>query len=178
MVTRRQAGAAIALAVVWGLAMSGCTPQPAPVPSASVTGFASDEEAFAAAEATLRQYIEKSNVLDLNDQKSIDEFLSLSTDEQRAFDGDRLAKYKDEGYKLSGATRVVTVVAASVERHRNYVVLGVCLDVSSVDVLDGSGKSIVSPDRPDLQSLRATVEGDPLRVSSVQGDTELDTCRS
>ena len=37
------------------------------------------------------------------------------------------------------------------------VVIDVCWDVSKVDVLDKSGKSIVSPDRPDTGWTRYTV---------------------
>ncbi|HOQ22628.1 MAG TPA: hypothetical protein PLN62_09415, partial [Microbacterium sp.] len=52
--------ALLALALV-----TGCAPEPAPTPTP--TGFASDDEAFAAAEATYRAYVDALNAVDLSD---------------------------------------------------------------------------------------------------------------
>jgi ABC-type oligopeptide transport system substrate-binding subunit len=59
---RRFAAATLALALALTTA---CAPDPAPTPSP--TGFASQEEAFAAAEATYRAYVDALNAVDLAD---------------------------------------------------------------------------------------------------------------
>lgn len=53
----RPALVAVAIAVL----LTACTPQPGPSPSPSTTGFANEEEAFAAAEATYRAYVDALN---------------------------------------------------------------------------------------------------------------------
>ena len=156
----------------------GCTPQstPSPAPSSSSSTLSSDAEAFAAAEATIRRYIDASNAVQLNDNASIEAFLALSTGTQHSFDQDRLENYRSKGYIVSGATRVIRVERDAVNTADEVVTLGICLDVSAVEVRDSSGNSVIAPDRPDLQNLVAVMAGEPMQVSSIEGSTEVDSC--
>ena len=56
-IARRTAGLLIALAIA--TTVSACTPEPAPTPTP--TGFASEDEAFRAAEETYRAYVDALN---------------------------------------------------------------------------------------------------------------------
>lgn len=156
----------------------GCAPQsaPPPSPSTSATAFSSDAEAFAAAEATIRRYIDASNALQLDDNASVEAFLAISTGTQHTFDKDRLENYRSRGYTVSGATRLLRVERDAVSITGGTVSLGICLDVSDVEVRDSSGSSVISPDRPDLQNLIAVMAGHPLQVLSIEGTTEIDSC--
>jgi hypothetical protein len=64
MIRERRFAAAATLALALALT-TACAPDPAPTPSP--TGFASQEEAFAAAEATYRAYVDALNAVDLSD---------------------------------------------------------------------------------------------------------------
>ncbi|THI92773.1 hypothetical protein E7Z54_21530 [Nocardioides sp.] len=72
---------------------------------------------------------------------------------------------RDEGQRQTGTTAINELKVQSVNLDNSdpkagkvpTVVIDVCWDVSKVDVLDRSGKSIVSPDRPDAGWTRYTV---------------------
>ncbi|QOC25727.1 hypothetical protein IC744_05035 [Microbacterium hominis] len=162
MVTRRQAGAAIALAVVWGLTMSGCTPQPEPAPSASATGFASDEEAFAAAEATYRAYVDATNARRLDPDSRPDptdfltgQALTSSINAQRRFE--------EEGIRLVGITAVESV--SRVSRTATATTIQVCLNNSGTKVLDTGGTDVTPPDRPTSGGLEVVIVNANQQVS-------------
>ena len=71
----------------------------------------------------------------------------------------------DQGPRQTGATAISELKVQSVTLDNSdpdggkvpTVVIDVCWDVTKVDVLDKSGKSIVSPDRPDTGWTRYTV---------------------
>ena len=74
-------------------------------------------------------------------------------------------RQRDEGQRQTGATSINELQVQSVNLDNSdpkagkvpTVVIDVCWDVSKVDVLDKSGKSILSPDRPDTGWTRYTV---------------------
>ena len=76
-----------------------------------------------------------------------------------------IRRQRDEGQRQTGATAINELKVQSVNLDNSdptagkvpTVVIDVCWDVSKVDVLDKSGKSIVSPDRPDTGWTRYTV---------------------
>ncbi|MBF4561072.1 hypothetical protein ITJ43_02880 [Microbacterium sp. VKM Ac-2870] len=176
MATHRRATAAVLVTLVCALAATGCTTAPAPTASPTSTGFASDDAAFAAAEATFRSYITASNEVHPEDASTFEDFLSLSTGEQHAFDQERLEKYHADGYKLTGATRIVKVNLDSFNPDQRLIALNVCLDVSQVEILDSSGTSVVSHDRPDQQNLSVRLTTDPMRVLLIEGSNGADAC--
>ncbi|QKE01792.1 hypothetical protein [Nocardioides marmotae] len=76
-----------------------------------------------------------------------------------------IGRSRDEGQRQTGRTAINELKVQSVNLDNSdpkagkipTVVIDVCWDVSKVDVLDKSGKSIVSPDRPDTGWTRYTV---------------------
>lgn len=173
MVTRRQAGTAIALAVVWGLAMSGCTPQPAPVPSASATGFASDEEAFAAAEATYRAYVDATNArrLDPDSRPDPTDFL---TGQALTDEGATNSTLDERGWRIVGDTLLTSIRRVAVSP--TSATLEVCLDSHSTRVVDAADRDVTPHDRVSVQALDVTVRLDRFTPAISESTTSANTC--
>ncbi len=74
-IARRTAGLLIALAIA--TTVSACTPEPAPTPTP--TGFASEDEAFRAAEETYRAYVDALNAVDLADPATFEPVFAWTT---------------------------------------------------------------------------------------------------
>jgi hypothetical protein len=76
-----------------------------------------------------------------------------------------IRRQRGEGQRQTGTTTISDLKVQSVNLENSdpdagkvpTVVIDVCWDVSKVDVLDKSGKSIVSPARPDIGWTRYTV---------------------
>lgn len=172
-------GAAVALAALIAVApLAACAPDPAPTPTP--TGFASEEEAFAAAEATFDSYVKASNAIDVADPSTFEPLFALSIGDQNAFDRERLSRYHADGYSMVGATRIVGVEGEEWDGSDARIQLLACVDVSSVDVLDDAGVSVVSEERPDVQSLTVelTSTAGGVLVQSVTGSPDTESCLS
>lgn len=146
-------GALLALALVLG----GCTPEPAPQPTPT-SPFTSEEEAFAAAEATYRAYVDALNQVDLSDPETFEPVFAWTTGELNSSDRSGLSEYHAAGARVSGESVVTLLEPDESKSSTNSVVLYACVDISSVDVFDANGNSLVSPERPDVQSTRVTLE--------------------
>ncbi|ANG86713.1 hypothetical protein A8L33_09360 [Microbacterium aurantiacum] len=153
------------LALATGALLTGCTPdasEPTPTPTLS---FSSDEDAFAAAEATYRAYVDALNEARADDAASpapID-FLSgeaLETELETARQLDAL------GLTVRGDTRIAAVTP--VERTGNdTVTIEVCLDSADTMIYDTNGDDVTPPTRE--TRLRLTVDvtriGDTLAIA-------------
>jgi hypothetical protein len=97
-----------------------------------------------------------------------------------------LRDQRRQGRRQVGATKIAKLTVQSVNLDNSdpsagnvpTVVIDVCWDVSKVDVLDKSGKSIVSPSRPDTGWTRYTVANyhyaaDPTRGWRVANGQDL-----
>ncbi|KQR94119.1 MAG: hypothetical protein CMH36_07200 [Microbacterium sp.] len=142
---------AIALiAALTAVVMSGCgAPAPTPTPTAL-----SEAEAYAAAEATYRAYVDALNRVDLSDPTTFEPVFALTTGEALAADRKTFSDMHARAYSVSGNTRVQSIVDRRFDSSTGVVELAVCQDVSQVHVVDESGNSVVSPDRPDIQQMR------------------------
>lgn len=145
------AGAALALALT-----TGCVPESVPSPSPTRTGFASEEEAFAAAEETYRAYVDALNQVDLSDPKTFEPVYALTTGEAYEAIRKDLTTMGGDGWSVSGETRPTLLKLSSYDA--GSTVLAVCVDVSGVDLVDMDGNSVVQPDRRDVQSMSVTLE--------------------
>lgn len=142
---RRTAYAGAALLAL--AALTACMPDPAPTPSP--TGFASEEEAFAAAEDTYRAYIDALSARQTGDE-SVDPLGFLTGQAlEEAIDSDRQLEL--EQLELRGPISVTaldqidaTVYSASVHA---------CVDMSKARVLDATGTDITPATRPDQFSV-------------------------
>lgn len=177
MIRDRRRSALAAIALVALALMTACTPEPAPSPSPSPTGFASEDEAFAAAEATYRAYVDALNAVDLSDPSTFEPVFEQTTGEARSKVKEELTQMHADGWTVGGETEVLSVSP------RQYIdastaTLDVCADVSTVTLTDSSGKSKVAGNRPAVQALTATVDlrSPPFVVSSVQGRSDGTPC--
>lgn len=179
MTSRATLPAATALLLV--TLLSGCAPAPAPTPTAT-PAFSTEAEAFAAAEETYRSYVEALNAVDLSDPETFEDVYAWTTGETFADLRETLTGMHADELVVAGNSKPVIIQPRTLGgSERDRVELAVCLDVSAITLTDASGKSAVSPDRPDVQSLLVTLETDAATetgwvVSSIAGREGKPTC--
>ena len=141
----------VALAVGSG-ALIGCSPTPEPTPTPTPV-FASEEEAFAAAEETYRAYNDAGN--------STGDGMDFLTG--AALEGELgTTRYLEENdLTLEGASSIESFTGIDTEVEFSTVVVKarVCVDVSNVVVLNASGDDVTPTDRVDLLTLDVTFVG-------------------
>ena len=151
-------------AVVVAVALAtGCTPEPAPSPTP--TGFASDAEAFAAAEATYRAYIDAVNARrdDASSLPAPSDFLTgdAFSDE---IETDQLLE--DRGWHIVGHTTVSSVIPDS--RSGADIMMSFCLDASDTAVRDVDDNDVTPTDRAQVLGVDVTITavGSALLIAS------------
>lgn len=150
---RMLSATAVVLSVVLGA--SGCAAaSPVAVPT-ETPAFATDEEAFAAAEQTYRAYVDALNQVDLSDPATFEPVYALTTGEANAGAREAFSGMHAEGLTVAGASRVSLV---SVSPDGLGLQLDACVDVSKVTLTNPSGVSVVEPNRSDIQSIRLNFE--------------------
>jgi len=148
-----------AVLLIGSAALSGCAPQVTPTPTPTPV-FASEDEAFAAAEEVYREFIRRLNDVDLSDTNTFEPLFELSSGSFEKADREAYSAMHAEGYVMHGETRLVSFEAAESPPPHNTVVAHICLDVSSVSVVDSAGVSQVEEGRPDLVPLEVTFVAD------------------
>jgi hypothetical protein len=144
-----------------GTALTACTPTPEPTPTPTAA-FASEEEAFAAAEETFRNYTAALSAVDLTAPESLENiYMWLVADAENA-SRETFSQLAAEKLTVSGETTFTHFEGTEVDLTSGATHAIVCLNVSDVDVLTSQGDSVVADDRPDLQ---------PLDVSFVAANT-------
>lgn len=146
---RRHATTVLAAAFLLAGALAACTPQSAPEPSP--TGFASEEEAFAAAEATYRAYVDAVNARrapDTSVQMAPEDFLTGDALEQ-SLQVD--AQLKASGVRLEGDAEILDIKLDSWQSSRATIT--VCFDYSAVRVIDSESADVTPETRPDIAAL-------------------------
>jgi hypothetical protein len=146
--------------------------EPTTSPSSSPSATLTDSEAAAAnAEALVRNY------WSALDRVGSDPSLPLETLEEVAVSKDltvrmnQFTTWRRDGWVQSGSTELAELQVQSVNLDTSggrvpTVQVDVCFDVTGVDVVDGSGSSVVTAERPDTGWIRHTVsnyswESDP-----------------
>lgn len=166
----------LAAAIAGAISLAGCVPEPAPTPTP--TGFASEEEAFAAAEETYRAYIEATNAVVLNDPKTFENVYQWTIKSENAELRELFSQMHADQWSVSGATKYDTFSGNAYDDDTGSTVAFLCLDVTDVDVTDVDGNSLVTADRPDRQPLKVSFErastqtGLAIANSDVAGDYE------
>lgn len=152
---RHLAGAALG-AVVLVLLATGCTPDPAPTPSP--TGFASNEEAFAAAEATYRAYVDAVSAaqsgVTARDPASFLTGQALEDEIRSA------RELKAEERTLEGPVSVLAV--ENIDASSSEVTIQACLDLSRSRVVSSGGEDVTPDSRPDSFSVEVDVVWTPV----------------
>lgn len=145
------------------------TAEPSPTSPSSPTTSASpstpSEAATAAATEAVRSYFTVVDQLRSDPAADLKKLKSVATSAQLNAVTTLIDRSRDEGQRQTGTTAISELKVQSVNLDNSdpkagkvpTVVIDVCWDVSKVDVLDKSGKSIVSPDRPDTGWTRYTV---------------------
>lgn len=152
------------------------TPEPGVTPV-----YSSDEEALAAAEELYGRYLEISNEIGQDGWGDTDRFAEVMRDDLLASELETSTGLHDKGWTQVGDTtfdsmtlqRLADGGAGSVE-----MVLYVCGDVSNVDVVDKSGRSVVSDSRPDRQPLEVGMDDSEgaLKVNRSDAWSGIDFC--
>ena len=184
--TRRFSLLATATAVA--IAMGGCAsdgndPEATPTPTSSSSSPAptttsptpqSDSEiASQAATAILRQYYDVRNELRQDPSKSLSMLDDVAISTELAAQKNLFTKERKQGLHQTGETKVVELDVQSVNLDNSdpkagkvpTVQIDLCFDVSNVEVVDKTGKSVISPDRPDTGWIQ-------FLVSNYQWDTD------
>lgn len=160
--------------------MSGCSDAPAPV--APTPAFTSEEQAFAAAAQTYRNYIDALNQVDLSDPATFEEVYRWTTGDANADARKTFAQMHADGWTMRGASIPTLLAEASLTNVSAPLLrIAVCLDVSEVVAVDESGNSVVSPDRRDVQSMlitfkRSTVSPTGLQIETITGREGAPDC--
>lgn len=132
------------------LLLVGCTPDPPPSPTPT-PAFASEEEAFAAAEATYRAYTAASNDTDLHDPRSFESVYQWLRGEALSAAKENYSNFNASGISRTGDTTFDSFTRVSYDEE--LVTARLCLDVSDVELLDANGVTAVPADRPPRQAL-------------------------
>lgn len=154
--------ALLALAVV---GLSACTPTPEPTPTAA---FASEEEAFAAAEETYRAYNDAGNARRSGESTPDPQDFLIGG----ALEGDidALNQLRDADLHLEGVVEVTSFssITVDLESHPERVIALVCLDTSGTHIVNGSGEDITPAERETKVAQQVTLIAveDSLRVSA------------
>ena len=168
----------IALLALASAALVGCSPAPEPTPTPTAA-FASEEEAFAAAEETYRAFTARLNEVDTSDPTTFEPLFALSSGEFEKADREAYSAMHAEGISVDGDTKILSFVGAKATSDLAVVEANVCIDVLEVTVVDAEGVSQVDPDRPAIYGLRivfALAKSQLLIDSaSVSEDAQCDT---
>lgn len=145
----------LALLAVAAATLSACTPaaEPEPTPTAA---FASEAEAFAAAEETYRAYTAALNAVDVSDPATYEKLFALSSGNFEAADREAFSELYAENYSMTGESKVIKFGGIESKEPFEEVSALVCVDVSGSDVIDVSGASVVPPERVDIKAIHVT----------------------
>jgi hypothetical protein len=170
----------LATATAVAIAMGGCAsdgndPKATPTPTSSSSSPAptttsptpqSDSEiASEAASALVAKYYATVDRLGQQPTKSLDALSTVATGVQLSAQQTLLKSQRKANEKQVGDTKIAKLDVQSVNLDNSdpdvgkvpTVQIDVCWDVSGVDVVDATGKSIVSSSRPDTGWTRLTV---------------------
>lgn len=142
----------LAVLVLGVSALSACAPAPEPTPTPS-PAFTSEEEAFAAAEATFAEYVDALNHVDTRDPATFEPLFELSSGAVEAADRKNFSRMHAEGQTVSGETTIIHFEGVASEEPYEQVQAYACLDVSDVEITNQNGSSAVTADRPDIYAL-------------------------
>ncbi|EGD43984.1 mucin-5AC [Nocardioidaceae bacterium Broad-1] len=151
------------------------------------------EVASASAKQTIHDYFATVDKLGQDDDQPVGDLGDVATSRQLSVLRTTITQQRKAGQRQTGSTKVAELKVQSVNMDNSdpaagkvpTVIVDVCWDVSDVDVVDKSGKSIVSPNRPDAAWTRYTVANyhwsdhptDGWRVASGQ-DLKQSPCKA
>ena len=176
---RLLAGCATALLATFALA--GCVPTPTPTPSTSAATdapvFASDEEALAAATEAYAGFLMMSDQILKDGGSNPERIREYASDELAMVEMKGYTDTQTKGLRSTGGSQFSNITIQAIDETQGnklaVVTVYLCSDVSAVDVIDASGTSVVSPNRPDRTPFEVTfdlVSTDPMRLLVASAD--------
>lgn len=144
----------LALLALAASALSACTPAPEPTPTPTAA-FASEEEAFAAAEEVYRAYMDAFNEVHYEDSSTFTPLDEFTSGDYQATEREGLSQMHAEGNSRTGETLISWFRGVNFEGQET-IDARACNDVSGVSVVDSQGKSLISPDRPPRSAVDLT----------------------
>lgn len=167
----------LAMLVVASVALVGCVPgdQPAPSPTPTETAvFASEEEALAAAEEVYGNYLATLDAIFEDGGENPERLLEFASEEVFEQEAPGFELFQSQGLTGIGSARF-TMTIQSYEPSGS-VAAYVCDDISTTDVVDQTGTSVVPLDRVSRYSNEVRLSGAPLKVVSRMPWTGTDVC--
>ncbi|MEZ3160091.1 hypothetical protein AB1K54_06010 [Microbacterium sp. BWT-B31] len=153
--------------------MSGCS---APTPSPTAV-FASEDEAFAAAEETYRAYNDAVNARWANPGSAPDS-ASFLVDEALEDDLTSNREFESAGLSIVGENWILSIEPVSSDLQDGTVVIDTCLDVTPSRIVNAAGTDVTPADRPEHVVLRVDLVqiGDRLLIRRSAVAPEIATC--
>lgn len=146
----------LALLMLAAGTLCACAPQPAPTPTPTAA-FATEDEAFAAAEDVYRAYLAAFNHVDLQDPATFEPLSDFTTGEYLSSEKKSLSEMHARG-DIRGGEIVIVSFEGSEYSESGAVLATTCNDVSSTTFTDSNGVDLVPPDRPERYALELTFE--------------------
>lgn len=175
--TRHLRLTAIGIVALAAGSLVACSPEPEPTPTPTAA-FASEEEAFAAAEEVYRAYNDAGNQrLAGNTAPNPQDFLTGVALEG---DIDALQLMESEGLTLEGTVSVISFAgtAADVATSVASISAIVCLDASGTRVLNADGVDVTPATREKTVAQVVSFEGPPTRLQiSAETAAESGVCQ-
>ena len=134
-------------------------------PATSTAPNSPTEAARSDATSVVRSYFTVVDHLRSRPAADLMKLKSVATSAQLTAIQTLIGRQRDQGQRQTGKTGISELTVQTVNLDNSdpdagrvpTVIIDVCWDVTKVDVLDESGKSIVSPDRPETGWTRYTV---------------------
>lgn len=159
--------------VLAAVTLSACAPTPAPTPTAA---FASEEEAFAAAEETYRAYNDAYNNVDYSDASTFTVLDSYTSGSYQAEEREGLSQMHADGVIREGEASIVWFRGIAFENNTTVRAIS-CKDLSGVNIYDEAGVSLVVPDRAATSAVELMFSIENSRLVLVDSQAvEDDSC--
>lgn len=171
-IAKATVAAALLLVVASGCSDSPGTvaPSPSPTPTTSpsatkITPPSDSEVASEAASELVRSYYSVRDELRQNPEKSLDRLETVAISTELAAQQNLFKRERKDGLHQTGPTKIAELKVQAVDLDNSNpkagrvptVQIDVCFDVTGVDILDASGKSVVSSNRPETGWIRYSV---------------------
>lgn len=171
MIVRRLSVLAALVSV--GLLVSGCGGEPAPAESTPL--FANEDEAFAAAEQTYRDYVDALNAEADGDTASDPTTFLVGEALQTELDSRRELEANDQ--QIAGHLTIDSFRTFS-QTNGDRVETDVCLDVSQTRIIDTNGTDLTPATRPDRVGVRVSLVpiDRVLRIEQISGSEGEEPC--
>lgn len=152
-------------ALVGALALAGCAsaasvPTPTPLSPSATPFFASDEEALSAATAAYDAYLKVSDEIAANGGVDPSPLRQVVTSDEYVRQEASFEALRQRGLRATGRTELDSVRLERADPDSGQVVLYLCVDLSTVRIVDEQGIDQTPAERVDRQPIEATLDSE------------------